>query len=375
MSISEPVTCDIIIPVWNQPELTRECLERLETCTDVPYRLILVDNGSDEPARGVMERARRGRPDRVRIMRNDDNRGFVVAVNQGLAVTSAPYVCLLNNDAFVTPGWLSGMIRAAESDPSIGLVNCEVDTYRSIVPPANLDETAPGENSGEVLDLDHTSGTCLLIKRRVIDVVGGLDEAYGMGHWEDNDYSRRAEEVGFRAVRALGVRVQHRLSASFDLIPGWQGGAFVNRDRFYARWGRPEVILVPVGSGTSWCRPDSKRILEVCRDLAGRHHKVFLMTPDVEQTECNPLLMRVGVRPHENIQARRVGTVFPGYPLRLVGWYYRMRRRWSRKGIGPWSWVENDFLRTSLERWRWFHGVDLVIRPDERIEGSTEIGR
>lgn len=364
---SSDTTCDIIIAVWNLPDITRHCLDCVERYTDVPYRLILIDNGSDLPTRRIIEEVRKRCPQTTTVLRNEENRGYVIAVNQGLAVSSATYVCLLNNDVFVTPGWLSGIIQAAESDLMIGLVNCELKDCRSAFPRAETHERVPSYPPNNLLDLDHTTGSCLLIKRAVLDRIGGLDEGYGMGHWEDNDFSRRAEEAGFRAVRFLGISVWDYVSASFPILPGWQIGARSNMERYYTRWGRPEIILVPILPAVSKTPGEFARIMLVCRTMAEAHHRVILVTGDLDEVAVLSWFRRLGIRPHQNIQTRRVGSAFPGYRWRLEGWLYWMRRRSLRKGLRPWVWMEDPELRKRLIDRRWFHRLDVVSNPEERI--------
>ena len=72
--------CDIIIPIWNQVESTKECIEYLINNTSFPYSLILVDNGSDRKTKEYLETLR----DRATLIRNEKNEGFVKAINQGL---------------------------------------------------------------------------------------------------------------------------------------------------------------------------------------------------------------------------------------------------------------------------------------------------
>ena len=84
------MTCDIIIPIWNQPEATKECVENIVKKTKYPYRLILIDNGSEPEAKIYLESLKiAGKPE-VALIRNEKNLGYVKAVNQGLRISSAP---------------------------------------------------------------------------------------------------------------------------------------------------------------------------------------------------------------------------------------------------------------------------------------------
>ena len=115
--------CEIIIPVWNQLERTRRCLTSILAHTRAPYRLLLIDNASEKPTQQFLEQFRRKGLCPVTLIRNEENLGNVKAVNQGIRISNAPYVCALDNDTMVFRGWLEKMIEAAESRKEIGIVN------------------------------------------------------------------------------------------------------------------------------------------------------------------------------------------------------------------------------------------------------------
>ena len=118
------MTCDIVIPVWNQPLLTKDCVDSIIKNTDcLDYRLIIIDNASDEETKRYLESLKSSTSPRVFLVRNENNLGFVRAANQGMRLSEAPYVCLINNDTIAAKGWLSEMIRIADSSANIGLVN------------------------------------------------------------------------------------------------------------------------------------------------------------------------------------------------------------------------------------------------------------
>src|SRR3990170_4236843 len=113
--------CDIVIPVWNQPELTKRCLESITQYTPEPHRVIVIDNASEEPTRNLLKNY--STLENVTLITNQENLGFAVAVNQGIRASGSEYVCFINNDVAVTEGWLTELIDVANSDTKIGLVN------------------------------------------------------------------------------------------------------------------------------------------------------------------------------------------------------------------------------------------------------------
>ncbi|MDO8730218.1 MAG: glycosyltransferase family 2 protein [Candidatus Omnitrophota bacterium] len=242
--MSEPI-CDIVIPIWNQPELTAACLQSVAACTEIPARLILVDNGSEAPTCELLNRFKAEGKLPAEILRNPTNLGFIKAVNQGIRAGKAPWVCLLNNDTVVTTGWLSEMIRVAESDPGIGLVNPTSNCLGYPAkgrPPGEITRRL-AENRGKSAPLSTAIGFCLLARRSLFDQIGLLDEQFGMGNFDDDDFSLRVRQAGLRPVRAAAAYVHHEEKASFKKLPGWEKAFDENRKKFEQKWGRRLRIL------------------------------------------------------------------------------------------------------------------------------------
>ncbi len=204
----------IVILTQNQLDFTKACVESIRARTDEPYELIFVDNASTD-----------GTPDYLRsvpgakLIVNTENRGFPAACNQGIGLAKGEYVLLLNNDTIVTTGWLDRLLRVFDEDPQIGLVGPVSNnvsgeqqvpaTYDDL---ANLDGFAwewGKTHDGKRSDSDRLIGFCLLIRRDVIERIGLLDEQFGIGCFEDDDYCRRALAAGYRAAIARDAFVHH----------------------------------------------------------------------------------------------------------------------------------------------------------------------
>lgn len=244
----------IIIVTHNQLHYTRQCLASIRFRTDEPYELIVVDNGSTD---GTVDYLRSERE--VTVIANPDNRGFPAAVNQGLQIASGQHCLLLNNDTVVTTGWLQRMLDALASDSKIGLVGpvsnsvsgpqqIPVD-YRDL---SSLDGFAwqwGQRHAGQLVDLDRLVGFCLLIRKEVVDQIGPLDERFGIGCFEDDDYCRRAQQAGFRTVVATDSFVHHFGSCTFRAT----GVDFAqlmkdNQRKYDEKWNSPTPIATPSDS-------------------------------------------------------------------------------------------------------------------------------
>ena len=199
---------DIIIPVWNQMQLTKECIDSIIRHTSLPYRLIIIDNGSQGQTKEYLEGLTRDNEILVTLLRNETNLGYIRAVNQGLNSSCGDYVCLLNNDTRVKDGWLEELINVAKNNPKIGIV-----TARSKKKYKN-----ENKQKGSWIEIGFATGFCMLIKRVVIQKIGLLDEAYGIGFWEDTDYCQRAKNAGYICALAKSAYVYHHAHRTFDFL-------------------------------------------------------------------------------------------------------------------------------------------------------------
>ncbi|MDB4349449.1 glycosyltransferase family 2 protein [Omnitrophica bacterium] len=235
--------CDIIIPVWNQLGPTKRCIESIQKNTKCPYRLILIDNNSDGETRDYLRNL--AEQDRSAVLiRNEENLGFIKATNRGLGISDKPYVCLMNNDAEVTWGWLTEMISVAESDPAIGLVNPRSKGPDKTYPRSYLKGST--RQSSRYLETNQCMGYCMLIKRVVLEKIGYLDEAYGLGGFDDTDFSKRAHIVGYKCVCAKDAYVFHKWHTSFNAAGDREALVKRNEAIFFSKWGRYLRIGYPI---------------------------------------------------------------------------------------------------------------------------------
>lgn len=240
----------IIILCCNEVEATRRCLESVRQHTRQPYELILVDNGSvdDTPTLLTEVRLTWSEPVLVEVIQNETNRGYPAGVNQGLTAAQGDFIVLLNNDTVVTPEWLDGLIRAVLAEGEPALVG-PVSNYApppQFVPPgyddlSGLDAFAAAhqrEFAGRILDHPRLTGFCLLLPRSALRRIGGMDERYGAGFFDDDDLCVRARQAGLRLRVALDVYIHHEGSRTFRAL-GIDTDAQLQRnfEQFRAKWG------------------------------------------------------------------------------------------------------------------------------------------
>lgn len=201
---------DIIIPTHNLAEMTVKCLESIRQHT-TNYRVIWVDNGSDVGAKRKVQDVLDDMP-HVAIMLGS-NTGFIRATNAGIRASNGAYVCLLNNDTEVEAGWLDRMLSVFEDDPQIGMVG-PTTTAGSW---QNRNKVMSRVQADTRWVYVHTmlAFFCVVLRRDVVEQVGMLDERYGVGFGDDDDYSRRVVQAGFRMALALDVLVHHHHRSTF----------------------------------------------------------------------------------------------------------------------------------------------------------------
>jgi len=241
----------VVVVSHDNLALTRLCLESVLENTDSPaFELIVVDNGSRDGSRVYLRTLAR-RFAHVHLVLNDVNRGFPAACNQGLGVARGRLLVLLNNDTMVAPGWLA-RLDAHAAHPTVGLVGpvtnrigneAEVDvsygTYDEFLDRARA---RANDRAGQRFEIAMPAMFCLAFRRGVYERLGPLDEGFGLGTLEDDDYAERARRSEYGSFCAEDVLVHHFGEGSLGRM--FSDGAYgelitTNRRRFERKWAKP----------------------------------------------------------------------------------------------------------------------------------------
>jgi GT2 family glycosyltransferase len=239
----------IVVVTYNNLDYTRLCLESIYKKTVYPnYEVIVVDNASIDGTVEFLKTFGTGHPNFASIF-NEMNEGFASANNRGIAAATGEYIVFLNNDTIVTRGWLSGLINHLRH-PQVGIVgpvtNCSGNESR-----IEVDYQTPGEmegfaerytraHEGQTFEISMLALFCIAMRRSVIiDEVGLLDERFGIGMFEDDDYALRVKQKGYKVICAEDVFVHHWGRASFSKLSQeeYQRLFDENRRKFEEKWG------------------------------------------------------------------------------------------------------------------------------------------
>ncbi|MGL4766701.1 MAG: glycosyltransferase [Formosimonas sp.] len=239
----------IVVVTYNNLELTKNCLHSIDRYSDYANKeIIVVDNQSTDGSDQFLKEWVLGANNRKLIL-NTDNKGFSAANNQGIALASGEYCVLLNNDTYVTPGWIRTMLSCFQSDASTGIVGpvtnnigneAKIDiSYATMSEMLVQSMLFTRHHIGSKKNLKVLAFFCVMFSRKLVEEIGVLDEAFGQGFFEDDDYCRRAEQAGYRLVCAENVFVHHHLSASFNKLKQHDRQALFERNKqiYEAKWG------------------------------------------------------------------------------------------------------------------------------------------
>jgi GT2 family glycosyltransferase len=233
----------IIILTHNGLRYTKQCIESISTHTKENYELIFVDNASQDQTLDLLQSI-----PNATVIANPINKGFPAGCNQGFSAAKGDYIILLNNDTIVTKEWLSGLIRWLEIDETIGIAGPRSNyvlphqavnrvPYKTV---KELHQFAASWNEfhkGKGYQADYLSGFCMAFKKSLLQEIGGMDERFTPGYFEDTDFSLRTRIAGKKLWVANDVFIHHHGSGSFRTKQKKLGKTVnINRKNFYEKW-------------------------------------------------------------------------------------------------------------------------------------------
>lgn len=243
-----PVRATIVVVTYGHADVSRLCLATVIDTTTEREQVIVVDNASGDAASTALLDELDGAGGRLQVVRNDRNLGFAAAINRGAEQAAGDVLVILNNDVLLAHGWLDRMVAACD-EPGVGAVSPTTNRIDGLEQVASDHRTYGGFRRHAARAASHPPMPrdatvlrlfCTAVPTAVFTEIGPLDESYGLGMFEDDDYCRRLQAAGYRLVIRDDVFVHHIGETTFgDLVPsGAHSDLFDrNRARFEQLWG------------------------------------------------------------------------------------------------------------------------------------------
>ena len=243
---AEPVV-SVVIPVYNQIDYTLRCLESIhQHLPKVPIEIIVADDCSTDATQTILERI-----EGIRIIRQEENLGFLRSCNRAVEFCQGEFVCLLNNDTLVKPEWLDALVQTLRQNHEVGLVGSKL-----LYPDGSLQEAGgiiwqdgSGWNYGRHKDpeapeynylreVDYVSGAAILFPRQLFFDAGRFDEQFAPAYYEDTDLAFTIRHLGKKVMfqpRSLVVHFEGQSHGTHEQA-GVKKHQIVNREKFRKKW-------------------------------------------------------------------------------------------------------------------------------------------
>jgi len=246
-ALGDRPSASIVILAWNQWPMTDACLRTLRPTLGIYDEVIVVDNGSVDETRESL-----GLYPWVKVVRNPRNRGFAGGNNDGAAIATRDVVVFLNNDTLLAGRWLDQLL-VPFLDPAVGATGPRSNFVSGPQIVTEIDYARHGEvglrrfvarwereQPVAVQPLHRLVGFCLAVRRETLEQVGGFDESFGIGGYEDDDLCRRVHAANWDLLMANRSFVHHHGHATFDGNGlDWRAIEEQNRLIFEAKHGTP----------------------------------------------------------------------------------------------------------------------------------------
>ncbi|NBP37268.1 MAG: glycosyltransferase [Betaproteobacteria bacterium] len=237
----------VFVPTFGQFHHTLACLGSLYRCRgEQDFNVLVVDDAS-----GEAEMALLGLLPGVGFVSNTLNLGFLENCNHSLKRIDTEFICLLNNDTEVCPGWLHALIEVMDQHADCGVVGSKLLSSDGRLQEAGgilwRDASAWNWGRGDdpsrsmynfLRETDYVSGASMLIRSSLWKQLNGFDTRYRPAYCEDADFAFRAREAGMRVIyQPFSLVIHHEgVSHGTDLNQGIKSSQVVNQGRFFERW-------------------------------------------------------------------------------------------------------------------------------------------
>lgn len=226
---------DIITPTFNQENFTIKCFQSIRKYTK-DYRIIWVDNASTEESRNKVMTEVLNHKDYLTIW-FEENKGFVKGTNAGLEQSDADYVVFMNNDTEVTPEWFERLVKPLETNANCmasgpltsaegswqGWMNVKRKEFSDLPDLTNknheeVSKILKDKYGDFYMSVQMIAFFCTVFKKRVFQMLGKLDESYGLGFADDDDFCHKIVKTGNKVCFVPSAFVYHHHRTTFKSL-------------------------------------------------------------------------------------------------------------------------------------------------------------
>ncbi len=221
---------DVVVPVYGQADLVQRCVASVLK-TEPGVHLVVVDDCSPGGEIAALFETWKNHP-QITLAHTPANAGFIGTCRLGAALGQAPYILFLNSDTeALEPGWLEKLVP---TDDQVAIAGVKLlyppdlpgplaGTLQHVGVARNAEGVpyhpflgwpADTPQANQPHDVNAVTGACLLVRRAVWEALGGWDDGFGKGVYEDVDLCWRARQKGYRVLYQPAVCLYHRESAS-----------------------------------------------------------------------------------------------------------------------------------------------------------------
>ncbi len=211
------------------------------------FEVIFFDNASSDGSQAYLEEVSRADP-RFRLTLSAVNHGFAGGNNRAVREARGEYLIIQNPDTMVTPGWVQRLLGPLRRDPATGMSAPVTNfsgnetkinfSYRNVREMEAFADEIARRKFQETHPLQVAPLLCALIPRLLWERLGGLDEQFAVGMFEDDDFSLRLRNSGFSIAIAEDCFIHHFGNGAFQQIAPSQATRIfdANKARFEAKW-------------------------------------------------------------------------------------------------------------------------------------------
>ncbi len=227
----------VVVTYKENLDILKACFDSVYASTDVDFELIVVDNGSNDATKGLLQSY-----EGAKYIRNPDNLGFAAAVNIGMGHRNGRYVLLLNPDTSFEADVLTKMLKHLDRNPKVGIGSSVIrypngdlqDSIRRF--PSMKDQLLILLKVPHLLrtravdkymmrdidplktqDVDSIMGAFMFIREELIQDIGLFDERYFIW-FEEVDYCKMAHDAGWKIRHYADVQITHHKGHTFSKL-------------------------------------------------------------------------------------------------------------------------------------------------------------